>query len=71
MSTEPGFQRRGYGRAILRRLLEWYDALGVGTVELHATPQGAVLYRSEGFWEGTGAVALRRRLWDPAPEPGR
>jgi GNAT superfamily N-acetyltransferase len=68
MSTEPGYQRRGYGRAILARLLRWYDAQGIATVELHATPEGTALYRSEGFWEGTGAVALRRRPWDPPPE---
>lgn len=67
MSTEPAHQRRGYGRAILRRLLAWYEELGVGPVELHATDEGAGLYHSEGFWTGTGGVALRRRLWDPPP----
>jgi GNAT superfamily N-acetyltransferase len=68
MSTDPAWQRQGFARAVLRRLVAWYDALGVGNVELHATEAGAVLYRSEGFWEGTGAVALRRRRWDPPPE---
>jgi GNAT superfamily N-acetyltransferase len=67
MSTEPAHQHQGYGRAVLRRLLDWYDELGVGPVELHATAEGARLYRSEGFWEGSGAVALRRRPWDPPP----
>jgi GNAT superfamily N-acetyltransferase len=69
MSTEPGFRRRGLGRAVLRALLEWYASEGIDNVELHASPDGAPLYRSEGFWEGSTGLALRRRPWDPAPRP--
>jgi GNAT superfamily N-acetyltransferase len=69
MSTEPGFRRRGLGRAVLRALLEWLESEGVDNVELHASPDGAALYRSEGFWEGSTGLALRRRPWDPAPGP--
>ncbi len=67
MSTEPGFRRRGLGRAVLRALLGWFESQGVDDIELHASPEGAPLYRSEGFWEGSTGVALRRRPWDPGP----
>jgi GNAT superfamily N-acetyltransferase len=67
MSTEPGFRRRGLGRAVLRALLGWFESQGVDDVELHASTEGAPLYRSEGFWEGSTGLALRRRPWDPAP----
>jgi hypothetical protein len=52
---------------VLRRLLEWCESTGVDNVELHASADGGHLYRSEGFWEGSTALALRRRPWDPAP----
>jgi GNAT superfamily N-acetyltransferase len=67
MSTEPDFRRRGLGRAVLRALLEWLESEGVDNVELHASVDGAHLYRSEGFWEGSTGLALRRRSWDPPP----
>jgi GNAT superfamily N-acetyltransferase len=67
MSTEPAFQRRGLGRAILRALLDWFESRGVDNVELHASHDGISLYRSEGFWEGSTGVAMRRRSWDPPP----
>lgn len=70
MSTEVAHRRRGLARAVLRSLLAWYEAHGVDTVELHASPEGAPLYRSEGFWEGSTGVAMRRRSWDPPPAPG-
>jgi ribosomal protein S18 acetylase RimI-like enzyme len=69
MSTEPAFQRRGLGRSVLRTLLAWFESQGVDNVELHASADGEQLYRSEGFWEGSTAIALRRRSWDPAPTP--
>jgi len=56
-------------RTSLRALLEWFGSEGVDNVELHASPDGEPLYRSEGFWEGSTALALRRRSWDPAPTP--
>ncbi|HXQ89925.1 MAG TPA: GNAT family N-acetyltransferase [Acidimicrobiales bacterium] len=70
MSTEPAFQRRGLARAVLRGLLQWFEALGIGNVELHASGAGAPLYRSEGFWEGSTGLALRHRAWDPPPAAG-
>lgn len=68
MSTEQSARRRGYGRAVLAALLAWFEARGVDNVELHATPEGAPLYRSEGFWRGTGGLPMRRRPWDPPPD---
>jgi GNAT superfamily N-acetyltransferase len=51
MATDPHHRRRGYASAILTALLDWFDARGVRTVELHATPSGEPLYRAAGFIE--------------------
>lgn len=51
VATDPGFRRRGYGRAVIEGLLDWYRAQGITHVELHATPDGEPLYRSLGFGE--------------------
>lgn len=67
MSTEPAWRRRGLGRAVLQAVLGWFEERGVDNVELHATAAGTPLYRSEGFWEGSGGLAMRRRPWDPPP----
>lgn len=69
MSTEPAFRRQGLARGVLRALLGWFDARGIDNIELHATAEGAPLYRSEGFWRGSGGEPMRRRPWDPPP-PG-
>jgi GNAT superfamily N-acetyltransferase len=68
MSTDPGHRRRGHSRAVLRALLDWFDARAIHVVELHASTMGEPLYRSEGFDEGVWGVALRRRPFDPPPE---
>jgi len=70
MSTDPAFRRRGLARAVLRAVLAWLDAQGIDDVELHASPDGAPLYRSEGFWRGNGGEPMRRRPWDPPPPAG-
>lgn len=49
MTTDPAYRRRGYGRAILAALLDWYRANGVRRVDLHATADGEPLYRAFGF----------------------
>lgn len=67
MSTVPDFRRRGLGRAVLRSVLGWFEERGIDNVELHATEQGAPLYRSEGFWRGSTGEPMRRRSWDPPP----
>lgn len=67
MSTEEGFRRRGLARSVLQAVLAWFEARGIDNVELHATPSGVPLYRSEGFWRGNGGEPMRRRPWDPPP----
>ncbi|MEU7961251.1 GNAT family N-acetyltransferase [Micromonospora humida] len=47
--TEPVHRRRGYSRACLEALLDWYRQRGVGKIDLRASPQGEPLYRSLGF----------------------
>ncbi|TDC37144.1 GNAT family N-acetyltransferase [Micromonospora sp. KC213] len=62
--TEPGYRRRGYSRACLTALLDWYREHGVGRVDLRASAEGEPLYRSLGFADVSGPT-LRLRL--PAP----
>jgi len=66
VATDEGFRGGGCARAVMTKLLSWFDTRG-GEVDLHATSMGEPLYRSLGFWEGSGAPSLRRRSWDPAP----
>ena len=70
MSTETSARRRGLGTAVLRGLVAWCEEQGLDNVELHASPDGAPLYRAAGFWEGSTGVAMRRRSWDPPPDGG-
>ncbi|HYA68792.1 MAG TPA: GNAT family N-acetyltransferase, partial [Acidimicrobiales bacterium] len=64
MSTDPEWRRGGRSRAVLRALLEWFEASGVGMVELHASTMGEPLYRSAGFAESRWGTALRRHPLD-------
>ncbi|MEV0734117.1 GNAT family N-acetyltransferase [Polymorphospora sp. NPDC050346] len=49
VSTEPGHRRRGYSRALLAALLDWYRGRGIMVVDLVATGDGEPLYRLMGF----------------------
>ncbi|MEE6263239.1 GNAT family N-acetyltransferase [Plantactinospora sonchi] len=49
VATESGYRRRGYARACVARLLDWYRRRGIPVVDLRATPDGEALYRSLGF----------------------
>jgi len=52
MSTLPAHRRRGYARACLEALLEWFrDETEARVVNLNATPDGIALYRTVGFTE--------------------
>jgi ribosomal protein S18 acetylase RimI-like enzyme len=53
MVTDPAFRRRGLARAVLVALLDRFAAVGVTRVDLHATDQGAPLYRSLGFTDAS------------------
>ena len=70
VATEPAFRRQGLARAVMTSLLDWYEDRNVAAVELHATSDAESLYRSLGFWEGKGGMALRRRSWDPPDAAG-
>jgi ribosomal protein S18 acetylase RimI-like enzyme len=52
MSTDPGHRHRGYARACLEALLDWFrDETAAGVIDLNATDDGIALYRSLGFTE--------------------
>jgi GNAT superfamily N-acetyltransferase len=58
--TDAQYRGQGLARAVMRGLLDWYDAREVGAVELHSTPMAESLYLALGF-DDSGARALRRR----------
>lgn len=64
MSTEPEWRRRGFGSAILQRLIEVSDSRGAHVVELRATDEGRPLYEAAGFDAGAGYPMMRRYLTD-------
>ena len=51
MATDPEARGRGHARAVFAALMAWFEEQGVTSVDLHATPYGAPLYRSFGFSE--------------------
>src|SRR3954447_10739225 len=36
--TDPDHQQQGLGRHVMTALVDWFDARGAGSVELHSTP---------------------------------
>jgi GNAT superfamily N-acetyltransferase len=59
MATDPSARRRGYAREVFTALLDWFESEGVTSVALHATGEGAPLYRSFGFSEPENAPLSR------------
>ncbi|MFB7600490.1 GNAT family N-acetyltransferase [Streptomyces sp. NPDC056160] len=49
VATDPGARRRGYARACMETLLEWFREHGVRHVQLTASAEAAPLYASLGF----------------------
>lgn len=49
VATDPDARRRGYARACMEALLEWFRERGAGQVRLTASAQAEPLYRSMGF----------------------
>jgi GNAT superfamily N-acetyltransferase len=49
VATDPDMRRRGYSRACMTALLEWFATRGIRRVNLLATPDGEPLYESLGF----------------------
>ncbi|WP_326558214.1 GNAT family N-acetyltransferase [Micromonospora sp. NBC_01796] len=65
VATDPAHRRRGYSRACVTAVLDWYRDRGIRTVDLRASRQGEPLYESLGFVR-TADPAMRLRL--PPPE---
>lgn len=49
VATDPDARRRGYARACVEALLEWFRERGAGRVRLTASTEAEPLYRSLGF----------------------
>ncbi|SOD86881.1 GNAT family N-acetyltransferase [Streptomyces sp. Ag109_G2-15] len=49
VATDPGTRRRGYARACMDTLLEWFCERGAGRVHLTASAEAAPLYADLGF----------------------
>ena len=49
VATDPDMRRRGYARACMTGLLDWFREQGVRKVDLRASAEGEPLYRSLGF----------------------
>ncbi|MEV5812645.1 GNAT family N-acetyltransferase [Streptomyces mutabilis] len=49
VATDPDSRRRGYSRACMDALLEWFRERGAGHVMLTASPDAEPLYASLGF----------------------
>jgi GNAT superfamily N-acetyltransferase len=61
VSTDPSHRRRGYSRACMEALLEWFRSRGVGTADLRASADGEPLYADLGFVR-TPDPAMRMRI---------
>jgi len=49
VATDPGLRRRGYARAAMEALVEWFRECGAGQIDLTASVEAAPLYASMGF----------------------
>ncbi|MEU5592514.1 GNAT family N-acetyltransferase [Streptomyces sp. NPDC020298] len=49
VATDPGARRRGYARACMEELLEWFRERGVRHVDLNASAEAEPLYAALGF----------------------
>lgn len=49
VATDRDCRRRGYSRACMQALLDWYQQRGVTRVDLRASRDGEPLYRALGF----------------------
>jgi ribosomal protein S18 acetylase RimI-like enzyme len=61
VATHPEMRRRGYSRACMEALLQWFREQGIRSVHLQASPDGQPLYTSLGFGL-TPDPAMRLRL---------
>jgi len=61
VATDLEFRRRGHSREVMVALLNWFRAQHVTIVDLRATPEADVLYRSLGF-TNVDPPLLRRQV---------
>jgi GNAT superfamily N-acetyltransferase len=61
VATDPDMRRRGYSRACMEALLQWFRDRGVRAADLTASPDGEPLYASLGFAR-KAEPAMRLRL---------
>jgi GNAT superfamily N-acetyltransferase len=61
VATDPAYRRRGYSRACMEALLQWFRDQGAGAADLTASPDGEPLYASLGFTRKSDP-AMRLRL---------
>lgn len=61
VATDVDYRRRGYSRACMTALLDWYREQNIATVDLFATEQGRPVYLGLGFQFPT-CPALRLSL---------
>lgn len=69
VSTDAGYRRRGYSRACMAAVLQWYRERGIWRVDLKASKAGEPLYRSIGFTDLT-MTALKLVLQPGSDLPG-
>jgi GNAT superfamily N-acetyltransferase len=66
VATDPEYRRRGYSRACVSALLDWFRERGVHLFGLAASAAGEPLYRSLGFTR-TEMPAMRLHLPHGSP----
>jgi GNAT superfamily N-acetyltransferase len=47
--VDPEYRSRGFGTQLLKKAIQYLDALGISTIKLDATPQGKPIYEKLGF----------------------
>ncbi len=47
--TEPGYRRRGIARKLMELMIKWCRTQNFGSIMLHASDEGRLLYESLGF----------------------
>src|SRR5438105_344434 len=68
MAVAPSRQRRGIGRAVLRRVLAWIEEQGCPLAVLDATASGEPLYAQHGFRGDGATIRYERKAALPSPE---
>ena len=65
MFIEQKYRRHGFGRAIIRHIIQVCKTEGIGLLFLHASKEGHFLYDSEGFQNNPGLMQLHTSKWTP------